>query len=235
MSAYPAGFDGKAFEACQEKILNINEDHQKAVSKIEIDRDVATNAVYAARAAVIKAKGPKNFWGQVILAHKDMQSGLIGAYDAKILEHLVDYNVAFRPDGAIRLEMTFEKNPFFKEERLYVEESVDRELTFGGITWNEGFGPYTPEEEIAMAEEKAGEKRARVESENRGQTMLQFFSVVPVDPLEAIPESDELNEDEIEDILEEFKEMLEDRKELFRAMVTEIWAFPTKILKTGSA
>lgn len=232
MSAYPAGFDGKSFQDCQEKILNINETHQKAVQKVEIERDVATNAVYASRAAVIKAKGPKDFWAQVIGSHKDMSSELLGDYDREILKSLTDFNVSFRPDGAVRVEMTFAKNDFFSDEKLWAEEDVDRHITFSGINWKSGFGPYTAEEEIAR-EAAVGEKRDR-DGENRGQTMFQFFSIVPVDPLEAIPDAAELDEDEIEDILEDFKDMVEDRKELFRALVEEVWAFPTKILKNGT-
>lgn len=232
MSAYPAGFNGKAFEDCQEKILNINETHQKAVQKIEIERDVATNAVYAARSAAIKAKGPSDFWGQVIQAHKEIKGELLGTYDDRILKHLVDFNVTFRVDGAIRVEMTFSKNEFFKDETLWAEEDADRQISFSGIEWKEGYGPYTPEEEIAK-HEKVGEKRER--EDTRGHTLFQFFSKIPVDPLETIPEAEELNDDEIEDILEEFRNMVDDRKELFRALFSEVWAHPVKILKTGSA
>eukprot|EP00744_Colponema_vietnamica_P012430 GILI01017445.1.p1 GENE.GILI01017445.1~~GILI01017445.1.p1 ORF type:complete len:180 (+),score=71.84 GILI01017445.1:30-542(+) len=169
-----------------------------------------------------------------------MAAELLGDYDRAILRSLVDYNVTFRADGAVRIEFTFEKNAFFKDEKLWAEEDADRQLTFSGIEWNEGHGPLTPEEEIARAEEaeKLGDKRPRDEvsgNPNRGQTMFQFFSKVPLDPLDAIANSDELNDDEVEDLIEDFRDMLDDRKELFRALVEEVWAFPSKILKSGTA
>lgn len=206
----------------QKKIDELQNSFHDKVEDLMTERDLKRNELYAARTKVLKEKGPKNFWALVLLAHRDIADELAGPYDALILESLKDFDVLYTATG-YKLTMTFAQNDFFENKELWAE-NVEGELKFSGVSWKNGKGPLTEEEEEAA--EKSGSKRGR---DDRGPSLFEVFSELAPHP-EEDEELEEEDDEEIEELVEEWEEDVEDRKEVLSCLVEEVWADPAHIL-----
>jgi hypothetical protein len=207
----------------QTRIDELQNSFHDKVDEVMGERDLKRNDIYAARTKVLKEKGPKNFWALVIQSHEDVAMELMGPYDAAILDSLEDFNVEFTQDG-YKLTIKFGRNDFFEEKELWAED-VDGDMKFSGITWKDGKGPLTEEEE-EQASAKTGAKRER---DDRGPSLFEVFAEMAPHP-EEDEELEEEDDEEIEELVGEWEEDLEDRKEVLGCLVDEIWADPASVL-----
>ncbi|CUG85455.1 Hypothetical protein, putative [Bodo saltans] len=213
-----------AVPAIQTRIDELQNSFHDKVDDVMSERDLKRNDIYAARTKVLKEKGPKNFWALVIQSHEDVAMELMGPYDATILDSLEDLNVEFTQDG-YKLTIKFGRNDFFEEKELWAED-VDGDMKFSGISWKDGKGPLTEAEEEQASASKSGTKRER---DDRGPSLFEVFAEMAPHP-EEDEELEEEDDEEIEELVGEWEEDLEDRKEVLGCLVDEIWADPASVL-----
>lgn len=250
--ATTSGAATSSTESIQAAIDALHIDHHNRVEQLVRERDVRKNALYAERAALLKEQGPKHFWATVIRSHKELTGELLGPYDDEILDALEDVNVVFTPNG-YKLDMTFAKNDFFSDAKLWAESvsattaqdgasgDDDLVLRLSGVNWKAGKGPLTPEEEDALASKEKvaspGDKRGRQEeaANDRGPSLFSFFEELlpPAGDDHSSAEEDEEEEDEEdEEDDEEMSEMGEylqardERHEVLECLVREVFEDP---------
>lgn len=223
-----------SLEELQEQIDTAQmELHEKirAINKRRVERKVA---LYKERDDIISSKAPKNFWGLVIRAHKEIASELLGSYDDQLLDKLTSLKVIYNPEGGRRVQLTFEPNDFFSEKELWIESDGDGGLKSSGVSWKEGYGPSSDDEEPSGdakqgASKLAGKKRS---AETRGPSFLEVFEEL-IEPEEPDDEEDDEENEEFEDLMQDYEEEVEEREEVIEALADEVYANPIQTLMSS--
>jgi hypothetical protein len=251
-------------QAIQDKIDALHMKQLDETRKLSLECGVRKNEAFAARSVAIKEKGPKDFWARVFRAHADFAAELLGPYDTRILEALVDFAVTFKPQG-FRIEMRFGPNEYFADEVLWYEEAegdgaaAEVVPTASGVRWKAGKGPAQeappaardadPWRAAATAAEaaKAGARRERDDDAERGDSFFRFFDSVPAKPQSGGGGGDDDDGDSQGDAegfgdrdsdvsaVAEWEDMVDERREIARAIVEEVFDDPMCVLSSTSA
>lgn len=232
------------FSQVQSAIDDLNLKYHKEVDDYATARDVKKNPIFAARAAFLRQrKISGRFWASVLRAHPDLHESLMGPYDDEILNHLEDFNVEYLPQGGFRIELTFGKNDFFDDAKLWAtvekqEESERDIITTSDVHWKAGKGPEESDCDDEEVERKPGTKTTRDDAgAARGPSMLECFHAMPDDPelVDDEEEEEEEDEEELEEKLNWFADMHAARMDVFHCLVEEVWEDPKSVLMPSSS
>ncbi|KAG8343936.1 hypothetical protein ERJ75_000886200 [Trypanosoma vivax] len=179
----------------------------------------------------------------------------LGPYDVPLLRnYLEDMKVTFTEKGT-RLSLHFAANPFFEEPELWaevtrgpqrdtdvategfedhgdkddhsVDSSEDDLFVFSGITWKPGHGPLDDESDG----DEDDKIQQQTEEVTRGWSFLDMFSDMPpppeVEEFEGVDTSEFLRESD------DWQMEADDREQMFRLLVEEVWANPLAVLLDG--
>ena len=243
------------------KIQEHSDESSERISKLDATCYEAVNAVLKKRSDYLVKEGiAGKLWGAAILAHKDFKEELIGPYDELILSSLTNIMITYisrdvtderkvifhdkvpKTEALRRIEFFFNSanNHYFKNDLLWAEindtQGVKGEhvLKVSGIQWREGKGPLPEEAEAATATSgDAGRtsKRPREEGEEEGcgPSLFEIFEPLPRCPLD--DEVDEENAEEQATREEEWDELYNERMEVFKAIMEEIWPNPVGLIQ----
>ena len=232
---------------------------EKRNALVNVTRWMASDAkapLFAARAKLLADAGGEvtaSFWQQTF-ANPQLFGGsdFLYEYDADILASLTNVTGSTEKltadDGAtpvtLRRTVTlhFGPNDFFSDKSLWLkgdfcDGAVDElQVSASGVTWRAGFGPYSPDELVAVKEADAklakelqalpvGErlrrdremKRERV---TRGDSFFEYFKCGPSGGSDGSEDDEEDEEDDEED------EQEEEQAGVFAEMWERIWERP---------
>ena len=233
--------------ALQRNIDQAQEEHHQQLEALRSEEGTKLNTLFAQRTSLLQEKGPKRFWSMVILCHPDVESELLGPYDEEILRNLLDFNVLFTQRGGWRVQLTFARNEYFEDEKLWAElNSEEDSLTFSGVRWREGKGPLDDDDD--RSDEKTdkssdpplrqvGDKASREDTNKyplgRGPSLFELFeALIHPENLSTFGEDEdnELNDDDFQEAVAEYEESVGDRREVLDMFVEEIWRDPASVL-----
>ena len=246
------------FEAALKAIDDLQKAQQKALRENELAFVKKIDALTQTRTAALAKEGVTGkFWQHVLRSHPDLKNDLFGPYDDALLNSLAAMKLtrvetlavpvkvagaesqppADVADGWL-LEMSFELNDYFTDKTIWAlyrpsaGDDVDDDKVYftSGVRWKSGRGPEPEDADAgsrASGKKASGEKRGRTE---HGPTFLEIFAPMPDYP--APDEDDEdADEEELEEAMEEWLELLKERTEVFKCLLTEVWTNPVAVLE----
>jgi hypothetical protein len=138
--------DASAARAHQDEVDALSDKAVAAAAALAAAHYQKMLPILAKRDAALRAA--KGFWTTALLHHPDVPP-LLGSDDRAILQHLNGIRVVAVPGEGIHdhhhaIEMYFEPNPFFSDEKLWREvdgQVHDDTLRASGINWHAGMEP----------------------------------------------------------------------------------------------